>query len=463
MPGANPVDGSDPTTWDYGTRPTPSRRFLLTFILLLQYAGPFALCRTFWVSIACPTISPFTHASSGSVFFACGTGALIIPTPLFLMTGLVRLNFTKEASDPISAYFNMMVPSNGSRLADNVDLSTGFVDVRLDFLPGTYEIFAFDNDDSRTLGSTGDFALIETPTPITVTPSAPARTPTSSAASSPPASSAPPRTPPATPPPDIPPSSSSPNASPRSSASSIASSAASLPTSLPASPPASLPASLPASSTTTSTASSTQNSGTAVAGQTAPPSTNAVAKKSQPSTGIIATVVICVLLLLAGLIFIFFFFRRRKQRTRRRDSRGTLEAPAPMAQSSLALIPQTYPSTNLDPFTSPVSTSTSLTSPQQRQQHITNEMRLLRKQMEELRRTNNSTSSTSFSSSVPESSAFSPTQTSPTSTHATSALDLERSRQQNDELQSRIAQLEAQLQSAWALGLSNEPPPGYVA
>ncbi|KAJ6561178.1 hypothetical protein DFH09DRAFT_504522 [Mycena vulgaris] len=336
------------------------------------------------------------------VFFVSGTGALIIPTPLFLTTGPVRLNFTKEASDPISAYFNMMVPSNGSRLADNVDLSTGFVDVRLDFLPGTYEIIAFDNDDSRTLGGTEDFALIEAPTPNAVTSSA----------------------------------------------------------------PASAPASSSASSTTTSTASSTQNSGTAAAGQTAPPSTSAVAKisKSQPSAGVIAAVVICVLLLLAGLIFIFFFLRRRKQRARRRDSRGTLEAPAPMVQSSLALIPQTYSSTHVDPFTSPVSTSTSLTSPQQRQQHITNEMRLLQKQMDELRRTNNSTSNTSFSSSsMHESSAFSPTQTSPTSTHATSALDLERSRQQNDELQSRIAQLEAQLQSAWALGLSNDPPPGYVA
>jgi hypothetical protein len=79
--------------------------------------------------------------------------------------------------------------------------------------------------------------------------------------------------------------------------------------------------------------------------------------------------------------------------------------------------------------------------------------------MEELRRTPNI--STSGSGSAWSSSAVSPSQAS---THGSSAVvDLERSRQQNDELQSRIAELEAQLQSAWALGLSNEPPPGYVA
>jgi hypothetical protein len=86
-------------------------------------------------------------------------------------------------------------------------------------------------------------------------------------------------------------------------------------------------------------------------------------------------------------------------------------------------------------------------------------MRLVRKQMEELSRSGNGTS-ISASSALPESSVYSPSQAS---THDTSALDLEQSRQMNDTLQSRIVQLEEQLQSAWALGLSNEPPPGYVA
>ncbi|KAJ7754694.1 hypothetical protein DFH07DRAFT_773684 [Mycena maculata] len=42
---------------------------------------------------------------------------------------------------------------------------------------------------------------------------------------------------------------------------------------------------------------------------------------------------------------------------------------------------------------------------------------------------------------------------------ATSQRDAARAR--NDQLMARIQELEAQMQSAWALGLSNEPPPGY--
>lgn len=78
--------------------------------------------------------------------------------------------------------------------------------------------------------------------------------------------------------------------------------------------------------------------------------------------------------------------------------------------------------------------------------------------MVELWRTENATS---LSPSLPPSSAVLSPQASTDS--GAGALDLERSRQMNGELQSRIAELEAQLQSAWALGLSDDPPPGYVA
>ncbi|KAJ6561184.1 hypothetical protein DFH09DRAFT_1364611 [Mycena vulgaris] len=333
-----------------------------------------------------------------SVFSACCTSALIIPTPPFLTAGRVRLPFTKEATDPIGADFTLVAPSNGTQIAKNVDLSLGFVDVDLNFPSGSYRILAFNNDTTdlstpSTLQSTGDFNLID-PTP---------NDPISTASASTPTSSAPPS-----------PSSSSPNASPSSSAS----------------------------------------------------SNSAVAAKSQPSTGVIVAVVICVLVILAGLLFLCLFLRRRKQQRRNSHSRDTLDSPPQMAPSSLTMTTGTYPYSHVEPFTSPVSASTSLSSPQQRQQYITNEMRLVRKRMEELRHTTNSTSA---SSSTPESCVSSPSQISAlsTSADATSAdatsADLERSRQQNDELQAQIAQLEAQLQSAWALGLSNDPPPGYVA
>jgi len=137
-----------------------------------------------------------------------------------------------------------------------------------------------------------------------------------------------------------------------------------------------------------------------------------------------------------------------------------IETPGPMVRSSLSLTARGHG--QVDPFVTPLSSNTSLSSPAQRQQYITNEMRLVRKQMEELRRTRDFSSASGSSSafSVPESSALSPSQAS---THDTSALNLERSRRENDALQSRIAELEEQLQSAWAQGLSNEPPPGYVA
>ncbi|KAJ6561187.1 hypothetical protein DFH09DRAFT_1316301 [Mycena vulgaris] len=373
----------------------------------------------------------------------------------------------------------MEAPDNGTQIAENVDLSLGFVDVDLNFPPGSYRIVAADNDTAHstsfTLQTTGDFPLID-PAPNDPISTTPASTPASTTVSPPPASSAPPSPLPATPPPDNPPSTSSPNASPSSSASATASSTASSTASLPASLLASFPGSAPSS-----TGTSSQNSGTTVTGETALPSNSAVAAKSQPSTGVIVAVVICVLVILAGLIFLCLFLRRRKQRRRDSRSRDTLESPPQMAPSSLTMTTGTYPNSHIEPFTSPISASTSLSSPQQRQQHITNEMRLVRKRMEELRHTTNSTSA---SSSAPESSVSSPSQTSApstsadatsadatsadaTSADATSAAatsaDLDRSRQQNDELQAQITQLEAQLQSTWALGLSNDPPPGYVA
>ncbi|KAJ7132239.1 hypothetical protein C8R44DRAFT_46137 [Mycena epipterygia] len=323
-----------------------------------------------------------------SILFACpdGTSALLIPTPLFLAPGPVRINFTKEAGDPPGAFFNIMAPSNGTRLAENVDLSVGFVDVKIDVLPGTYEFAAFSNEtDPAFLANTEDFVVISAPA---TTSSA---TRTSSAA-------------------------------------------------------------------TSTSASSTSSSTSAVAAKTsAPSSSGVVLRKSRPSTGMIVGVVVGVLALLVLLLLVFLFLRRKKQRARRRDSRGNgafLEAPRPMMQSSLSLTSGSYPSSRVDPFITPPSSTTTLSSSaHQRQQHITNEMRLVRKQMEELRRGDDKGSS--FSGPVLSASQG--------STRDAGALDLERSRQQNDALQSRIVQLEAQLQSAWALGLSNDPPPGYVA
>jgi BMFP domain-containing protein YqiC len=61
--------------------------------------------------------------------------------------------------------------------------------------------------------------------------------------------------------------------------------------------------------------------------------------------------------------------------------------------------------------------------------------------------------------------ATSPSVTSRSEAPSGSEVDsvgLAQARLQNEALQQRIQALEEQLQSQWALGLSDEPPPGYL-
>ncbi|KAJ7746765.1 hypothetical protein DFH07DRAFT_588534 [Mycena maculata] len=189
------------------------------------------------------------------------------------------------------------------------------------------------------------------------------------------------------------------------------------------------------------------SSGSAHVGETEVSSTISTSSKPQLPVGAIVGIVVGAVLFVAILVLLFFFLRRRKQRMRRRISYGSaiLETPGPMVQASLSLTSRSYPFAQSDPSSTPAS----LPSARQRQQRITAEMQLVREQLAELRRT------VDFSSSGSLSSSDAPSMDS-------SSSDLERSRQKNEELQHRINELEEQLQSAWALGLSNDPPPGYV-
>ncbi|KAJ7693067.1 hypothetical protein B0H17DRAFT_1060682 [Mycena rosella] len=56
-------------------------------------------------------------------------------------------------------------------------------------------------------------------------------------------------------------------------------------------------------------------------------------------------------------------------------------------------------------------------------------------------------------------------QPTPRASHASGGLasQLEASRARNEALAARICELETQIHSEWALGLSDEPPPGYMA
>ncbi|KAJ7173583.1 hypothetical protein C8R46DRAFT_1083216 [Mycena filopes] len=337
-----------------------------------------------------------------------GAAALTFSTPAFFTAGPNRIKFTRSSTDPIGAFLNIAESANASRLANNMDLSVGFVDVVIKVLPGTYSLFAFgnDTDDPGILGTSDDFLVL-------------AATPVTSSSSS---------------------SSRATSATAKASKSATAVSGGSKMT----------PASSPSASSSAKAAPGTIGS-----------------KKTparKPPVGMIVGIVIGVLVILAILFFLFFFFRRRRQRVAKTYvADDMLEAPRPVvpASSRTPMQGQPYASLQVDPFSMPSSSDPSLTSPQQRQQHISNEMRLVRKQMDELRRNGNG-NGLSVSSSSPSSSGTSRSLTSPVSSPSQQS-DLERSRQQNDALQSRVVELEAQLQSAWAQGLSNEPPPGYQA
>ncbi|KAJ7282013.1 hypothetical protein C8J57DRAFT_88011 [Mycena rebaudengoi] len=189
--------------------------------------------------------------------------------------------------------------------------------------------------------------------------------------------------------------------------------------------------------TTSRTATTQESSNTSVTSNS----------KSSPPIGLIIGPVVGVLALIGMALFIFLYCCQVRRRKRMRDSENVLATAysTPMEEAS----------NRIDPFTTPSVSSSSLPSSRavhQRQAYITNEMRLVRKQMEELNhRTAGSISSITnrsvFSSEAPLDS---------------SAADLQRSRQLNDDLQRRIVLLEGQLQSAWAQGLSNDPPPGYI-
>ena len=119
-------------------------------------------------------------------------------------------------------------------------------------------------------------------------------------------------------------------------------------------------------------------------------------------------IVVAILAIIAVLLLLLLL-RRRKQRTLRLSETGVMiETPGPMVRSSLSLTAQNH--SQVDPFVTPSSTDTSLPSLAQRQQSITNEMRLVRKWMEDLRHKGDISTSSS-DSLVPESSALSQCQT----------------------------------------------------
>ncbi|KAJ7634352.1 hypothetical protein FB45DRAFT_1002025 [Roridomyces roridus] len=260
-------------------------------------------------------------------------------------------------------------------------------------------------------------------------------------------------------------------------------------------------------STSTSSLSTSSPAATSVAKDGSP----AIQSKSTPPTGAIVGIVIGVVFFLS-LLSVFLWFRYRR---RRRYHRHGIEAPvsftsnAPLASEFLlsaggsrvstaplpsALTRQASQASTSNAVSTYAPTNTGATVPDRRsavsarQEFLASEMRAMQEKMQlfnleelELERTRAVPESNSGGGGrtsrimrfVSRRDPNSPSTPSPASSQEAltgtprddgdSDLEsqLQVSRAQNDVLAARIRQLEEQMQSDWALGLSDEAPPGY--
>ncbi|KAJ7114210.1 hypothetical protein C8R43DRAFT_1039622 [Mycena crocata] len=256
-------------------------------------------------------------------------------------------------------------------------------------------------------------------------------------------------------------------------ASSSSSSAASTPASA---------SSTPAISSTTSSASQSSPSPSGAQSSPAAPSNSAAEnntdtskKSSSVSVGLIVGVTIA-----ATLTFLFaalgtFLCLRRRARQRQQVSEFHDGNRRKSIDASSALAPyqvEPYPAHRVEPYNYTTDTTTadpeSASAPAYgavsksaassskaaavRQEYLRNQMRAVQREMEELE----GHGSVSYLSPVES------TRVSDSAVPGSDVDGLEHARRQNAALQARVQALESQLDSQWALGLSDEPPPGYI-
>ncbi|KAJ7920298.1 hypothetical protein B0H13DRAFT_2319637 [Mycena leptocephala] len=202
-----------------------------------------------------------------------------------------------------------------------------------------------------------------------------------------------------------------------------------------------------ASHTSTGPPSTSSNPGTSAPANSSPsasPSGSSSVSKSAPSVGLIVGVTFGVTALLV-LILVLAFLYLRKMRRRRRgmdlEVRSIIE-PAFTPHSALAASHGAYGSAN-DRAAHQIEAFLPASS-----EYLMNQMRAVQWQLQSLQGvTGTASSATSDFLSGSES----------------DSLGLQQAKQQNEALQERIRALEEQLNSQWALGLSDEPPPGCLA
>ncbi|KAJ7352170.1 hypothetical protein DFH08DRAFT_80437 [Mycena albidolilacea] len=188
--------------------------------------------------------------------------------------------------------------------------------------------------------------------------------------------------------------------------------------------------------------------------------------KSSPSVGLIVGITLGIVAILIILVlFAFLYFRKQRRRRRALDSHSHIDIdPAFVPHSAFVTshAGSSYGADSLAPKIEPfmpapstrVSRSETLTTTttgsskaaQARQEYLRNQMREVQWQLQAQGATSPSVTSRSEAPSGSED----------------DSVGLAQARLQNEALQQRIQALEEQLQSRWALGLSDEPPPGYL-
>ncbi|KAF7364894.1 hypothetical protein MVEN_00359900 [Mycena venus] len=210
-----------------------------------------------------------------------------------------------------------------------------------------------------------------------------------------------------------------------------------------------------ASVRSTSTASSSSitkasSQGTSQTTTSAAPSANtsvpALADRKTLPTGAIVGIVIPICSLVLGGVLLLVLLRRRR---RRRRQNADLTTPYPVHVFSTSVSTHSYPTANRSaPSISKV-----------RRQYLQNELRATQEKIVEIQHLDRDGSTGVPQASTPNANQVPTRGGSNPGTESVEAIS--ELRERNEALTARIRELEAHMESPWALGLSDEPPPGY--
>lgn len=190
-----------------------------------------------------------------------------------------------------------------------------------------------------------------------------------------------------------------------------------------------------------------------------------VFRKTLPMGAIIGIVIAISVLISVG-IFLAWLRRRRYRRRERHGTEAPNRAASPFSPlTPNAIVPMIQESSIADDSNRSRAGSVSA----ERQQHLANELRAVQEKMVDLESFDGHTSTTAARRSPASRqvlrlvSAWSIPSAKEAPGSQDMAAQLETSSQRNESLATRVRKLEEYMHSPRALGMSDEPPPGYTA